>query len=303
MPDSVFHETLDRLNGVFDKQIFFVCGVMKSGTTWLERLVDAHPEAICKGEAHFGGQVVRPFVQWVKDYNLEISRKGGAIAHLKKHGGTTDVLAYDDRDVAFLSIATIGMMFGKWLNDDRVKCIGDKTPGNLDDMPMLSSLFPEARFIHIIRDGRDVAVSLWHFNLKTDIGKTVQNWGTFENFAKDFAGGWADKIEEGRKQGLRLGQQRYLEVTYETLLEQPETELKNIFEFLSVDSQVEIVRQCVDACAFKKLSGGRGRGEEDSESFYRKGIAGDWKNHFTPQIAADFEEMSKGLLERLGYSD
>jgi len=53
---------------------------------------------------------------------------------------------------------------------------------------------------------------------------------------------------------------------------------------------------------FSKLTGGRREGEEDTKSHYRKGVAGDWMGHFTPEIEAAFKERFPGLIEKLGYT-
>lgn len=52
---------------------------------------------------------------------------------------------------------------------------------------------------------------------------------------------------------------------------------------------------------FEKLSGGRKRGEDDVKSHFRKGVAGDWRNHFTPKIERAFKDRYGELLVRLGY--
>ena len=50
-------------------QVFFVCGAPKSGTTWLQRVLDAHPEVICSGEGHFIQRFTIPLATVVREYN------------------------------------------------------------------------------------------------------------------------------------------------------------------------------------------------------------------------------------------
>jgi len=59
----------------------------------------------------------------------------------------------------------------------------------------------------------------------------------------------------------------------------------------------------VGSASFEKLSRGRERGQEDPSSFYRKGVAGDWKNHFSKEDRRVFKEEAGELLIRLGYED
>jgi Sulfotransferase domain len=71
-------------------------------------------------------------------------------------------------------------------------------------------------------------------------------------------------------------------------------------KILGGDAGEQIVSRCVRAATFEKLSGGRQRGQE-ATSFYRKGIAGDWKNVFTEQNKREFKAAAGDLLIRLGY--
>jgi hypothetical protein len=301
MPSDNYKKQIRLLERVFEKKLFFVCGVMKSGTTWYEKILDAHPSIVCKGEAHFGSSLMQPLSELLQGYNKEVSEKGGAVAHLKKHGGGTDVLSYDEADWQFLSTVATGVMFGKWLDDDKAEFVGDKTPSNLENMSLLGSLFPDAKFLHIIRDGRDTAVSLWHFNLKTNVTKTVEKWGTFDQFVLDFAEYWQSLIAEGREYGKSLGSDRYFEIRYEDLLQHPLKEMQRTAAFLGLETTDQVLQECIDKCAFSKLSGGRDAGEEDVESFYRKGVSGDWENHFSDELHEDFVKHTNGMLDTLGY--
>ena len=56
------------------------------------------------------------------------------------------------------------------------------------------------------------------------------------------------------------------------------------------------VLRIVEEHSFKKMSGGRSRGDSSSTAFARKGIAGDWKNHFTPELREQFGKLIAGLL-------
>lgn len=301
MADDRHRADFEALDGVLCRDLFFLCGVIKSGTTWLEKILDSHPEVLCKGEAHFGSDLYPLLKGALEKYNEEMPRKGGAVAHLKQHGGHTDVLSYDDADADFLAVSAVGLMFAKWLRaKPGAKCLGEKTPGNLMHLPLLARWFPSAKFIHVIRDGRDVAVSAWNFNLNTNIGATLRRWSTFDVFAPWFAGAWVDQVMKCRSFGRALGD-HYLEIRYEDLLVRPVEEARRLFAALGVDDTTDTVRTCVERCSFEVLSGGRKAGEEDSESFYRKGVAGDWKNHFNEELAASFHRIAGDALKACGY--
>jgi hypothetical protein len=61
------------------------------------------------------------------------------------------------------------------------------------------------------------------------------------------------------------------------------------------------VERCIEATSFERLSKGRKRGEEDSSSFHRKGVAGDWRGVFTERDKEVFKEAAGELLIQLGY--
>lgn len=300
MPNKQYQAITRKLDEIFGKELFFLCGVLKSGTTWLERTLDSHPQVVCKGEAHFGSDLSRLMGEAINEYNKAMPTKGGAIAHLKEYGGHTEVLAYDASDLDYLIITAIGLMLIKWSDNGDIKCIGEKTPDNLNAMPILGRLFPHAKFIHIVRDGRDVAVSAWNFNMNTDIGRTIKEWGSFKNFVPQFGASWADQVMRGREVGRTLGT-AYREVRYEDLIRESLQETKGIFEFLNVDTSENTIRACVDASSFQTMSGGREPGDEDGESFFRKGIAGDWTNHFDDELVESFSNAAGETLKEFGY--
>ena len=62
-----------RVSGSGKLNVFFVCGAPKSGTTWLQHILDAHPEVTCSGEGHFIQRFSEPMAQVMRDYNAEMT--------------------------------------------------------------------------------------------------------------------------------------------------------------------------------------------------------------------------------------
>lgn len=100
------------------------------------------------------------------------------------------------------------------------RLVGDKTPHHVRTVPLLAEAFPEAVFVHLIRDGRQVARSLQevHFGPRTFVGGV------------EF---WKLNVERGRRDGAALGD-RYLEVRYEALVDDPQRELTAICDRLGL---------------------------------------------------------------------
>jgi tetratricopeptide (TPR) repeat protein len=76
---------------------------------------------------------------------------------------------------------------------------------------------------------------------------------------------------------------------------------KGLFQHCDIQMPDPILTQLLDDNSFKKLSGGREKGQEDSNSHYRKGLQGDWENYFTDEVYQNFKEVTGNLVERLGY--
>ena len=318
--------------GAPDTPVFFVTGLGKSGTSWLMRTLDGHPEILCRGEgrffaadwrrANFDPDGTRALASslyyalldseylrlWVE--RSVWAREGDAARHLDN----------------LTRLATEHFLMER-LRETNKKLVGDKSPLLGEDfIEEVARIYPEARVIHIIRDGRDQAVSMLHhvWNRSTDQGgvQTLKP-GEFERreaYRKDpekllqtgegvfteerlrgAARSWNSRVGKTAEDGPALLGPNYTEVRYEDLLERPHEEVRRLAGFLGADTREKAVRQAVDAARFEKLSRGRERGQEDTSSFYRKGVAGDWRNYFTARDKEIYKQEAGELLIRLGY--
>jgi hypothetical protein len=100
---------------------------------------------------------------------------------------------------------------------------GDKTPIYVEKMDKIAEIFPNAKFIHIIRDGRDVALSM---------RKSYRGLRFFYMDEYYAAATWRDRINQAKEVGSKLGLGRYLEIRYEDLLFSLEEYIYKICEFL-----------------------------------------------------------------------
>jgi hypothetical protein len=313
--------------------VFFVAGHQKSGTTWLMEMLDAHPEILCRGEG-------RPFGRNFRQEHKKGRRRGyppvslyNAIASSEDLRSWIERAVWSKRDNAnehlrnLTRLAIEYFLIHQLVKTDK-RMVGDKTVLlSPHIMKEIGGIFPDARVIHIIRDGRDVAVSTMHhiWNQAEDQGGTSRitpaqlakreayrenpqklvgsGEGIFpDGWLGDYAAQWSASVGKSVKDGpLSLGNS-YVEVRYENLLYRPEEEFGRLLEFLGAEANKETVSRCVSAATFEKLSEGRKRGEE-AASFYRKGIAGDWKSVFTEQNKQEFKAAAGDLLIELGYEE
>jgi hypothetical protein len=112
---------------------------------------------------------------------------------------------------------------------------------------------------------------------------------------------WRAEVGKATEEGPALLGSNYTEVRYEDLLERPVEEIRRLIEFLgAADSSAEVARRCTEKAGFERHTS-RKRGQEDSSSRYRKGVAGDWRNVFTEEDQRTFMECAGDLLVELGY--
>jgi hypothetical protein len=122
-----------------------------------------------------------------------------------------------------------------------------------------------------------------------------------EELLRKLASDWNARVGRTVEEGPTLLGENYREVYYEDLLKKPEEEFGALAEFLGAAADEETIRRCVTATSFEKLSRGRKRGQEDVTSFFRKGVAGDWRNIFTEADKVLFKKEAGELLVRLDY--
>jgi hypothetical protein len=287
---------LDQLRGswrlaqdyIASRKKVFVVGCAKSGTTWLMNLLNGHPRMCVQGEGRFTWRMVPYIAQAFKGFNADQAKFVGNEVTLLR-----DIdLIMCARMLIDIQLFRYGETSGKPLG--AIQVIGDKTPQHCLSIPMLNQIYPDARFIHIIRDPRDAATSGWH-HFGPDSQKPQEEYLGY--FIREV---WQQAVADGRDAGKAIPGQ-YLEVRYEDLHREEPYQIRRCLEFLEVDASPEMVQICSKAGSFKDRSGGRERGQEDPKDFYRRGVTADWLNHATPEIAARLCEPVAELMRSCGY--
>ena len=317
---SALRKELARLGGeeyppAAGVPVFFVVGNQKSGTTWLMRMLDAHPEILCKGEGRFFGGSWRQKSLKQRDTMRPASSLHYAVLDAEYLRLWIERSVWSRNDSADehldnLTRMAIDYFLGGALLKSGKQVVGDKSPLlTPDTIREISAIYPEAKVVHIIRDGRDVAVSAAHH--ARNFGRARQRGDSNETRGSIFPEGqleklvaeWTSRVGKTVEDGPALLGENYTEVRYEDLLHKPEAEVQRLLTFLAVDSDAKAATRCIEAASFEKLSKGRKRGEEDPTSFFRKGIAGDWKNVFTEKNKREFKGAAGDLLISLGYEE
>jgi hypothetical protein len=280
----------------------FVVGVSRSGTTLLRLMLDAHPEMAIPPETHF-----------LPD----------AIKECKREGATPDSVADIivghrrfadfglDADEVRARIAKSGVRpRGRPLRAFYELCAeregkrrwGDKTPNYIQFMPRIARSLPEARFVHLIRDGRDVALSR--------ASRAIDEPAPAGFLAKR----WKRRIGRARRVSNKL--EHYMEARYEDLVTDPEPTLRRICEFIELDYDRAMLRyheraserlaemaHDLPATETREARSAEHRmaGHELATEPPRPDRIARWKTEMSVEDRRQFEHFAGDLLDELGY--
>jgi hypothetical protein len=263
------------------RQFVFVVGAPRSGTTWLHRMVAEHPFVAS----------VDPELTWFSRYLPP------ALANYereKQHMDRGDwqqglpVLYSPDEFLACLRELT-DAVYGRVLRTRPTAThIVDKHPNYANHMGTIARILPEAKFIHIIRDGREVAASMIsaakreHFGA-SEVTGAAEDWNRFTRNA--------------RGSGQTLGPARYLEVRYEALLKDDGTLLAAVLAFMGLPVRPEEAAAIVARNAFSKKA-------FSAADPARKADPGrTWQDRMSLQERHRFDRTAGPLLLELGYAE
>lgn len=282
-----------------DFPLALVLGAQRSGTTWLQMLCGAHPRIAAGEESHlfsaYLGNLAHLFYTHHRQ-NSGSSRPQGLPCYVTEAEFNDLARAFARGVLGKLKSAKPGS-----------EIVVEKTPDHVQHIGFIRQLFPKAKIVHIVRDGRDVVVSQMEAAKKKwgqswaakDAGEAAQRW--YEWVAK--ARAWSEPAE------------LYHELQYEKLLaDGPET-LSRVYAFLGVPLPLEQVKTIyeqfsIDACRSDTapqvlISCGEFRrriSKPPPEGFFRKGIAGDWRQSLSEADLAEVERIAGPMLAELGHT-
>ena len=284
----------------------FVVGCPRSGTTWVRRLLAGHPRIVTGPESHAYPQVLGTFTEtgrrgitgWrhVLDRYRRTDNRGLDVglprwvdeptllelitAALADHPG-------DDREAADRVIRAVFDAYVGTHATSADPVLLEKTPQHLFWAEHILRRDPDARIVEVLRDGRDVCVSM-------EMRARTQFWalkGRAEQVAT-----WVSYAQEG----LRLRSdptlaERMLLVRFEDVKAAPVAQAERLLHFMGLDATSEEIERAIDAVSIDRHPrAGTGRAA-------RKGAVGDWREHFSEADVALFEREAGEVFERVGY--
>ncbi|MGH8825105.1 MAG: sulfotransferase family protein [Jiangellaceae bacterium] len=264
----------------------FLVGCGRSGTTLLRAMCDSHPELAVPPESHFvvplaphartdGSFDADSFVDRLyaqERFRLWELDRGGVAAEFDR----SPPQSYPD---------AVRTVFALWAAGQGKQRYADKTPGYVLHIPMLAGLFPEAVFVHLVRDGRDVASSF------RDLG-----WA---HTVEDAALHWKLRVRRGRRAGRALPAHRYHELSYEDLIGDPERSLRRLCEVTVLRFAPEMLEHHRHAAEVVRTTSHPGY----HRHLIRPPTEGlrDWRSDLSAAEVERFELVAGDLLREFGY--
>jgi Sulfotransferase family len=269
----------------------FVLGCGRSGTSVLRTVLDAHPDLAVAWEGRFVAPLGLRRARYERPEGFDTDR---LLADLLADRAVRTNLELGEADLRAALVDpgpgpadfpdAVRRVFAHWAAARGKARYGDKFPGYVLRMDLLAGMFPEGRFVHIVRDGRDVALS--SMAIEPDDAVTL-------------ALNWRSRVTTGRDAGARLGDARYQEVRYESLVTDPEPVVEGLCDFLDLPYDPAML-------AFPGREGGvpgkltanprHARLAEPLSPGTRS-----WRRDMDPADVAAFEAVAGDLLEECGY--
>ena len=281
-------------------RLFFIVGAQKSGTTLLQRNLNSVHGVHCLGERHFIDRMVLPIAKTLRQYNNMMR-----LVEERVYEGDGFYPAIPQAEFRGVMRQWILMRIVSSTKAEprSITALGDKTPAHSFHINILKTLFPDARFIHMLRDGRDVTVSAFHHKERV-LRKLQQNDpdADLNKEAPALLHKWADftrAVLKAEEDGEPIHT-----VRYEAMLANPAAALLGCLQHIVPNQpwNEAMVQKAVEANSFRRKSG-RDPGQSSSSSFLRKGQAGSWREELDSAALTRFAPDDQALLEQLGYSN
>lgn len=261
----------------------FVIGAPRSGTTWLQLLLSSQKGVYTHLENTVFTNYLAPLEEkWAYERNSKFNKGLPKILneqfwnHWKKE---------------LLEATYHEFLKEKRTDSDRV-IILDKNPGNIFNIDLIWKEIPQAKIIHILRDGRDVIAS--SMNAKKNVGFGHEN-------VNESAKQWVNRVKLA---GSKTGCENFLEIRYEELHSDPLTTLTKIYQFLNWEINLTEIQKSIEENDFEK---NKTEGKTGSKlvkanaGFYHKGKMGSWESELNIDQKYLIHVIAGDLLLKLGY--
>ena len=292
----------------------FVIGVGRSGTTLLRLMLDAHPDLAIPPETHFLPALIELFEggrpsadELVAAVETHPGWRDFGLSKAELRAAFSPAVASDDTQATEETLdagGAIRAFYAAYAARHGKPRWGDKTPVYIESIARIGGVLgDQARFVHLIRDGRDVAVSR---------GARAVKRGREATPAREEAQTWKRRIEGARKQAKAV--EHYLELRYEDLIADPEAVLRQVCRFTEIEFHPAMLayheRASERLAELSDLPGKGGKVRPGAERIAAHALTSEpprpdrverWREELSDQAIADYENVAGDLLAGLGY--
>jgi hypothetical protein len=308
-------EEVTEIKQFFPRKKFFIFGHARSGTTLLMRLSRLHPEVYCNYQAHFFTR--QPLLKSLVD-TAEAEEWLGRKSNRWNQG----------RDLSPLVLrAAADVIMERDAAKEGKHIVGDKSPSSTihgQAVRDLAEVYPDAKLIYIVRDGRDVLISERFRNLveeskllkaedKRIIEELRKDQNQFTNGTRSIftetvirrmAKSWVANLAEIESEGQRLFGENYFSLRYEDLLESPPEEMTRLWKFLDVKKIDQSLEKEIKAeMESNPDEEWQAKRDEGIASFLSKGQVGNWERLLTGRDKSVFKEIAGKMLIKWKYEN
>jgi hypothetical protein len=283
-PVGLEHDPLEQL----EAGPIFIVGHIRSGTTWVLDVLTAHPEVAGLFESLIftGNGLAAPLrpMHWNPDGSRDM---------FEREMGLGQILERDE------VIADLSELASRWLAralEPQHRYLVEKTPADASAVETLATLFPDACVIHVLRDGRDVAVSTmaaqhtWQRRGKENAPPPISSRHLWQIGLR-----WARQVASLRQQALTLPLPFY-EVRYEDMHAKPRETARELFDFCGIPIEDALLDEILERTHFSQLP------RTGPEEFRRAGRVGDWRREWSHVERLLFTAAAGEVLEQTGYA-
>ena len=288
----------------FPCRIVFILGCARSGTTWLQLLLFQHPLVASSQEtnlfSHYLGHLAKSWSQEenAKAHRLredaEVPEGASTRRHAAGLSGILEPAEFEElmREFALAVFTRIAA------SKPNAEVLVEKTPAHTHQKDLILRLFPDAHFIHIIRDPRSVVVSL----------REASNLTGFEwarTGVVSAAKYWRKSVQAGREFSEETPS--YREVHFEHLHSEGPAQLQELFSWLGLDADREFCERAFAACDIANLRSGSEKVaapwslKDEPTKFFRRGAADGWRDELSKGETRAVEHIAGELMDGFGY--
>jgi len=279
------------------RKCVFIVGCRRSGTTWTMLLLGQHPRVVALQQIDFFRRLSH-FGRWFaarNDYGtcaLTTKVRPGIPSQRTEDGLARVHIADAVPPERFVELVrplaeSVYDQLGA-VNPDALAVV-DQTPEYVQVWEEILCIFPEAWFLHVVRDPRSVFCSQ---------KSAAKSWADPTRFAWDpllVGEEWVHDVKRAR--AIAAATPRYHEVRYETLRRDTVRGLAEIFRWLELPADEASCERAVAACSLEKLR----QADHAPKGFFRKGEVSGWKAEMSTGEVRALEHVAGALMRELGY--